>query len=272
MIKLILLTFFIFFSQITFAFNFGNLAEDLMKNKTVADAVGSSNDKSAGISKLDSDLITKGLKQALKQGVETAVNSLGKENGFLSNKLVKIPLPGSLAKSEKIIRKMGGDKLADDLILSMNKAATTAAPETIEILVSAVTSMQIDDAKKILAGDNQAATNYFRNKTGKQLTELITPIIQKTMKQNKVAYYYDQANQFYKTTGKSYVEKSGVMNYAKQFGVDSYLPGEEDENIDGYVTNKAIDGLFIMIASKEKEIRENPVARSTSILKQVFGQ
>ena len=100
---------------------------------------------------------------------------------------------------------------------------------------------------------------------------MISPIIQETMEKNQVASYYDTANNFYKNNAKDMVESSGVMDLAKNFGVDSYLPGSSDQSIDEYVTDKAISGLFTMIAQKEAEIRTDPVAQTTSLLKQVFG-
>jgi len=261
------------FSSTTFAINFGNIAEDLI-NKSGIQTTTSTLDigNKQNQSNMESDIVSQGLKQALKQGIEVAVKNLGKENSFLSNKKIKIPLPDKLAKAESLIRKAGGDKVANDFILSMNTAATKAVPQTTKILVDAVSNMHIDDAKRILSGGDTAASHYFKEKTSAQLKQMILPIIQNTMAENKVAHYYKMVNELYKTHGKGLVEKSGLMGYAKQFGVDSYLPGDNDENIDSYVTNKTIDGLFTMIAEKEKEIRQNPVARSTDLLKKVFGK
>eukprot|EP00920_Eleutheroschizon_duboscqi_P032824 GHVT01079039.1.p1 GENE.GHVT01079039.1~~GHVT01079039.1.p1 ORF type:complete len:163 (-),score=15.10 GHVT01079039.1:267-755(-) len=161
--------------------------------------------------------------------------------------------------------------MADDLINSMNTAATKAAPKTAEIFVQAIDKMSIEDAKKILGGTENAATDYFKANTTESLKKLITPLIQETMKQNQIATYYDTANSFYKTNLKDTVQNSSVMGLAKNFGVDPYIPGSSDENIDEFVTNKAIDGLFKMIAQKEAEIRTSPVAQTTSLLQKVFG-
>ena len=162
--------------------------------------------------------------------------------------------------------------MADDLITSMNTAATKAAPKTAEIFVDAIDKMTLEDAKKILAGNENAATDYFKANTTSSLKKMITPIIQETMKQNQVAGYYDSFNNYYKQYGKGLVDSSGVMGMAKNLGVDSYLPSTSDQNLDEYVTNRAIDGLFKMIAQKEAAIRSNPVAQTTSLLKQVFGK
>ena len=162
--------------------------------------------------------------------------------------------------------------LLDDLINSMNKAASKAASKTAEVFISAIEKMSIDDAKKILAGDDKAATIYFEVSTSDSLKNLIKPIVQETIQENNVAKYYDKANSFYKNNVKSYVDSSSVMGYAKNFGVDSYLPGSSDESIDDFVTNKAITGLFTMIAQKENEIRNSTTARTTDLLKKVFSK
>jgi len=239
--------------------------------KTAVDSTTNKSSKNAtsSSSNLSDSLVTNGLKEALKIGVDYGVKELGAKDGYLKN--AKIPLPDNLAKIEKLVRKAGGDKIADDLILSMNNAATKAAPKTAAIFVDAVDTMSLDDAKKILAGDKDAATTYFQNKTTSSLEKTISPIIQDTMKENKVASYYNTFNQYYKSNAKGLVENSQVMGYAKKFGVDSYLPGD-DQDIDAYVTSQAIDGLFKMIAQKESEIRTDSVAQTTSLLKQVFGK
>jgi len=220
---------------------------------------------------LSSSVVSDGLKEALKVGVDYGVKALSKDGGYLNNSAVKIPLPENLTKVESVIRSAGGDKIADDLINSMNKAATTAAPKTAKIFVKAIDDMSIEDAKKILAGDDNSATNYFKKHTTDSLKNMIKPIIQKTMSENNVAAYYDTFNEAYNTYGKDLVKSSGIMDMAKSFGADSYIPEATDENLDDYVTQKAIDGLFKMIAEKEGEIRENPIAQTTSLLKQVFG-
>ncbi len=249
-----------------FGFDLGSITKGVMDN------MKSSTTSSTSKTELSNSSVTNGLKEALKVGVDYAVKNLGSNNGYLNNSLVKIPLPENLQKVEGIIRKAGGDKMADDLINSMNNAATQAAPKTAEIFVEAIDKMSLSDAQKILAGDENAATDYFKSNTVTSLKKMITPIIQETMKQNQVASYYDSINSFYKTNAKDFVNNSAVMGMAKDFGVDSYLPGSSDQNLDEYVTEKAIDGLFKMIAEKEAAIRSNPLAQTTSLLKQVFGK
>ena len=253
-----------------------SMAFDLSSfTKSVTDSLSSdksNTSSSSTTSMLDNLTVSKGLKEALKVGVNYAVKELGSTNGYLNNSEVKIPLPENLAKVETIIRKAGGEKLADDLINSMNKAATTAAPKTAKIFLDAVNNMSLEDAKKILAGEDNAATTYFSKNTSSSLKKMIMPIIKTTMEENSVASYYNTINDFYKNNAKQYVESSSLMSMAKSYGVDSYLPASSNINLDEYVTNKAIEGLFKMIALKEAEIRKNPVAQTTSLLKQVFGK
>ena len=220
---------------------------------------------------LSNTTVTSGLKAALQSGVTYAVKSLSKDGGYLNNSGVKIPLPTNLAKVEGLIRKAGGEKMADDLILSMNKAATNAAPKTAVIFADAVKKMSVDDAQKILTGGDKAATEYFEKSSGMALKNAIKPIVQQSMKENSVASYYDTVNDFYKTNVKGMVDNSGLMSMAKNYGADAYIPSASDENLDDFVTKKAIDGLFTMIASKESAIRKNPIEQTTSLLKQVFG-
>lgn len=256
-------------SSLTYAFDLGSIAKGVMDN--VANTNSTEKTNTNVNSNLSNSTVSSGLKEALKVGVNYAVKELGSNNGYVNNSLVKIPLPDNLAKVETLLRSAGGNKIADDLINSMNKAATTAAPKTADIFINAIEKMSLQDAQTILAGDKNAATNYFKSNTTNSLKKMIAPIIQDTMKENKVATYYDMANNFYKTNAKGLVENSEVMGLAKNFGVDSYLPGSSDQSLDEYVTDKAISGLFTMIAQKEAQIRTNPVAQTTSLLKQVFG-
>ena len=259
--KKLLLTTILFTTTVSFAFDLDSIS------KKISDNIPTTTNGS-----IKDDTISKGLKEALNTGISFAIKELGSQNGYLDNSLVKIPLPENLAKAETLIRKAGGDEVADDLILSMNNAATQAAPETSAILIKAVNDLTVTDAQKILSGDNDAATTYFKENTTESLKKLISPIIQKSMQENQVSKYYTTINQFYKSNVSAYVENSSTMKFAKNLGVDSYLPTSSDQNIDEYVTTKAIDGLFKMIAEKESAIRKDPLEQTTSILKQVFGK
>ena len=262
----------------TFAFDLGSIAKSVVDNvtqeqtttqKTTDTIAPSATNTNPNIS---DSTVSNGLKEALKTGVNFAVTQLGTNNGYLNNTAVKIPLPDNLAKAETLLRSAGGDKMTDDLINSMNTAASKAAPQTAEIFMNAIDKMSLADAQGILSGGNEAATNYFKANTTDSLKKLISPIVQETMKENNVASYYDTINNVYKSSAKGLVENSGIMSMAKNFGVDSYIPTSSDESLDSYITTKTIDGLFTMIGQKEAAIRANPVEQTTSILKQVFGK
>ena len=259
-------------STLTFAFDLASITKSVVDSVSKDSTTTSTTSTTATKTDLSDSTVSSGLKEALKTGVTFAVEQLGANNGYLNNATAKIPLPNNLSNVEKVIRSAGGGKMADDLINSMNSAATKAAPKTAEIFMSAIDKMTLTDAQKILSGGNDAATNYFKSNTTESLKKSITPIIQETMKENKVATYYDAVNNLYKSNAKGLVDNSGVMGMAKSLGVDSYMPGNSDVNLDDFVTNKAIEGLFAMIAQKEAAIRTNPVEQTSSILKQVFGK
>jgi hypothetical protein len=264
----------------TFAFDLGSIAKSVVDNVTQEQTTTTTQKTTVAVaptqsntnSNISDSTVSNGLKEALKTGVNFAVTQLGTNNGYLNNTAVKIPLPDNLAKAETLLRSAGGNKIADDLINSMNTAASKAAPQTAEIFMNAIDKMSLTDAQGILSGGNEAATNYFKANTTDSLKKLISPIVQETMKENNVASYYDTINNVYKSSAKGLVENSGIMSMAKNFGVDSYIPTSSDESLDSYITTKTIDGLFTMIGQKEAAIRANPVEQTTSILKQVFGK
>ena len=202
-------------------------------------------------SSLSEETIVAGLKQALNQGVEQSVKQLGKDNGFLGDASVKILMPETLRKVEKGLRKVGQDKVADDFIGTMNHAAEQAVPKTTDILVQAVKDMTLKDAINILNGKPDAATQYFKRTSSSHLGNAIKPIVQTATNSVGVTDSY-----------KKMINKAGFL--AKYVDKDSL-------DIDQYITDKAIDGLFVKIAVEEKRIREDPVARTTDILKNVFG-
>jgi len=191
-----------------------------------------------------------GLKAALEKGTGVAVDLLGKTDGFLGNSAVKIPLPDSLKKYENLMRRVGMGKYADELILTMNRAAEAAVPEAKALFVDSIKKMSVQDAKGILGGGNTAGTEYFKRTTSEQLRAKFLPIVQKATKKVKLAETYNQ--------------------YAQQ-GASFGLVKKEDANLDAYVTQKALDGLFFMIAEEEKKIRQDPVKAGSDILKRVFG-
>lgn len=264
-------------STLSHGFDLKSIAEDVMSK--FSDSSESQSDSSAATATAQNDstnvlgdsTVTKAVKEALTVGVDYAVTNLGAENGYLNNELVKIALPEKLQKVESLVRKAGGDDVADDLINSMNSAATKAAPETAAIFVDAINNMSLEDAKSIVNGGDNAATEYFSANTTDSLKNLISPIIQETMQENKVAKYYDTFNKYYKEYGSGLVEKVNTSSLTKSLGIENYIPSVSDQDLDEYVTEQAIGGLFTMIAEKEASIRQDPAAQTTSLLKSVFG-
>jgi Protein of unknown function (DUF4197) len=204
---------------------------------------------------LSQDEITGGLKQALSQGVERAVSMLGKEDGFLKDASVKIPMPEKLTMVERGLRAVGQDKLADDFVNTMNHAAEQAVPEAGAVLGDSIKQMTLADAKTILTSTNNAATAYFRRTSETNLMERFRPIVQKATEQTGVTSAY-----------KKLTEKASYGG----FSASSFL-GQDTLDLDGYVTRKALDGLFVKIGQEEQRIRENPVARTTDLLQKVFS-
>ena len=190
-----------------------------------------------------------GLKDVLTQGAANAVATLGKQDGFLGNPKVKIPLPGPLAKGEKLMRTLGMGKQADDLVTAMNHAAEEAVPEAKTLLTDAVKKMSVQDAKGILTGGEDSATKYFRSKTETALRDKFLPIVTKTTSKVGLAQQY---NEF---AGKA--AHTGLMK-------------GDNTKVENYVTQKALDGLFLMMAEEEKKIRQNPVQAGTDIAKKIF--
>ena len=207
---------------------------------------------------LSQDQVVQGLKEALGKGVQQAVTRLGHDGGFLTNLNVKIPMPEKLHSVEKTLRVLKQDKLADEFVTTMNHAAEQAVPEAAGVFGNAIKGMSIEDAKAILAGTNNAATQYFRKTTETNLYAKFLPIVKKATDQTGVTSSYKQL-----------MEKAGGTSTFGSFGRS--LLGDDAMDVDAYVTNKALDGLFKMVAEEEKRIRENPAARTTALLQKVFG-
>ena len=191
-----------------------------------------------------------GLKEALTQSASGAVSKLGKVDGFFGNDKVKIPLPESLQRVEGLMRTFGMGKQADDLVLAMNRAAEAAVPEGKKILLDAVKKMSFEDAKGIVTGGEDAATQYFRRTTASPLHDKFLPIVAKATQRVSLAQKYDQ-----------YAGK------AAKFG----LVSEKDAQLNEYVTSKALDGLYLMMAEEEKAIRQDPIGRGGHWLSKIFG-
>lgn len=208
------------------------------------------NANALSLSDLSNTEASGGLKEALTQGVGKAVDMLGKSDGFLGNKEVKIPLPDSLKKIEKGMKMFGMGKQSDELITKMNRAAEAAVPEAKALLVNSIKNMSVSDAKGILTGPKDAATQYFKKTTSKDMAAKFLPIVEKAT-----------AN----------VQLADTYNKYAEMGAKYGLVKKGDENINQYVTQKALDGLYLMIAKEEAAIRQDPVGQTSSLLKKVFG-
>jgi hypothetical protein len=191
-----------------------------------------------------------GLKEALTRGAAKAVDVLGKPDGFFRNDQVKILLPENLQKGEKMLRKVGGGKYADKLVETMNRAAESAVIEAKPILWQAIKQMTVKDGLEILKGSDDAATQYFRRTTSEPLTAKFRPIVESATAKVGVATQYEK-----------------FASKASKVG----LVSAKDADLDGYITEKALDGLFLMVAEEEKQIRKDPVATGSAMLKKVFG-
>jgi len=194
--------------------------------------------------------IGQGLKQALQVGTENAVKLTGKTDGYFANQAIKILLPERLKSLESGLRVVGYGPQVDELVLGMNRAAEHAAPAAKQIFFDAIGDMTIDDARKILDGAPTAATEYFKGKTTGRLTTAFQPIVQKSMSQVGVTRQYEELLGRAKT-----IPFMNVENY----------------DLDHYVVGKSLDGLFHVVGEQEKNIRANPSARVTDLLKEVFG-
>jgi hypothetical protein len=190
------------------------------------------------------------LRTALEKGSRAAVESLGRTDGFFGNERVRIPLPESLRRAEGLMRRLGMGRYADELVLTMNRAAEAAVPEAKTLLVGAVKKMSVEDAKGILTGGDTAGTAYFRRTTENQLRARFLPIVSRATARVKLAEKYNE-----------YADRGA------RFG----LVSKEDANLDAYVTQKALDGLFLVMADEEKKIRQDPVGSASSIIRKVFG-
>jgi len=201
-----------------------------------------------------------GLKEALTTGTADAVSTLGKPGGYFSNPAVKIGLPQKLQVVATALRGMGYGPQIDQFVLSMNNAAEAAAPNAQPIFVNAIQSMSFTDAQQIVSKGGHSATDYFQRKTTPELTTAFTPIVKQAMGQNSVTKQYDDLIGKYQT---------GAMgNLGSMLGGHSAAPNLD---INSYVVNKSLDGLFYMVGQEEQKIRTNPAAQVTPLLKEVFG-
>ncbi len=208
------------------------------------------NASGASIADLTNTDATNGLRQALNEGSVAAVAKLGVENGFFANPKVKIPLPPAMQRVEGAMRAIGMRKQADELVLTMNRAAEAAVPEAKQLLVDAVKKMSVQDAKGILTGGDTAATDYFKRTTQTDLAKRFLPIVKKATDRVGLAQQYN-----------SLAGQGAALGLVKQ----------DQATVESYVTQKALDGLYLMIGEQEKAFRQNPLGATSDIVKKVFG-
>jgi hypothetical protein len=204
--------------------------------------------------------VASGLKEALAKGTTHAINTLGQKDGFWDNAKVRIPLPKTLRSVGKIARKLGKGDQVDAFQLSLNRAAEKAVPQVADIFGDAIRKMTLADARGILTGGDHAATDYFRRVAGKALAARIEPIVAKATDSVGVTRKY-----------KALVSGSEGGKLGGALAMLGGKSGNDSLDLDKYVTDQAIDGLFTEIGNEEKSIRTNPAARTTSLLKKVFG-
>ena len=237
----------------------GQFKELLNKVKQSTHAPGSS---SLGSNLPNSD-IAAGLKEALAKGTTNAINNLGRDGGFWNNAKVRIPLPGKLEQAGRLARQMGQGAKVDAFQQSMNRAAEKAVPQVAQIFGDAIRKMTLDDARGILTGGDHAATDFFRRVAGDALTARIHPIVAHATASVGVTQKYKSF-----TSGGTGGELGGVLG---SFGGGKSKKGGNALDLDDYVTTKTLDGLFTTIGEQEQSIRHNPGARTTDLLKKVFG-
>ncbi len=217
---------------------------------TITLAVTASAALALSIGDLSNQDASSGLKAALQKGADVAVSKLGVENGFLNNDKVKIGLPSVLDKAMPLLRMTGQGQKLDDLVVSMNHAAEQAVPLAKPLLLNAVKSMSVTDAKNILTGGDTSVTDFFKQKTSAQLGQKFLPIVKGVTDRNGLSAQYNS-----------------VMG---QVGKTGMVPAQQS-TVEGYVTQRALDGLYTIIGEEEKAIRQDPVGAGSAIIGKVFG-
>lgn len=206
----------------------------------------------SNVAGLDNDTMINGLREALEIGSRRAISTIGQQGGYLNNPEIRIPLPPRVQQASDLMRQFGMDQLADDFETSINRAAEHAAPQATELLINAIKTMTIEDAREILQGEDDAATRYFEDKTRPQLVTLFSPVVDNALNQVGATRYYNQLDD----------QMQAIPMLGQNLNMD----------LTQYVTDQALTGLFVMLAEEEQNIRENPAARTTDLLKEVFAQ
>lgn len=204
-----------------------------------------------GATTLSREEVASGLRQALEVGIKKGSSQASQTDGYYKNSLIRIPFPADVQKVENTLRKVGLGNEVDRFVMTLNRGAEDAAKSAVPIFVSAIKQMTIQDAWGILKGDKDAATQYLKRTTSTQLQNAFMPVIRQSLeKTNATKYYADLVNQYNQIP----------------------LVQKVNPNLDEYATQKAMDGLFLLVAQEEANIRENPIARTTELLRRVFSQ
>ncbi|MET0208637.1 MAG: DUF4197 domain-containing protein, partial [Burkholderiaceae bacterium] len=190
------------------------------------------------------------VRAALERGAQAALATLGRTDGFLGNPQVRIELPGALKDAARLLRTTGQGRKIDELVTSMNRAAEQAVPEARTLLVSTVRNISVEDALRIVRGGDNAVTRFFEDKTRSPLSQKFLPIVTTATERQALSEKYN-----------------AVAGRAAGFG----LLRKQDANLQSYITERALDGLYLMIGKEEKKIRQDPVGTGSAILKRVFG-
>lgn len=204
----------------------------------------------ADLSGITSKEAVAALRTTLNRGAEVAVGSLGKTDGFLGNPAVRIKLPDYLENSKGLLKMMGMSSQLEQMEVSMNRAAEAAVPQAKAVLKKTIQNMTVEDAKQVLSGGDTAVTDFFRTKSQADLYTQLLPIVKSKTSQVGLVQQYN-----------------ALAEKGSRFG----LVKAEDANLEGYVTNKALDALFLMVAQEEKAIRADPLAAGSAVIKKVFG-
>lgn len=228
----------------------GKSLKDQLNQALQPKTAGSAPAAAGNVSQTDA---SSGIKEALAQGVSASIAKLGTTDGFLKDQAVKVLVPKKLRSMSDAARKFGAGKYVDQFETSMNRAAEQAVPATAEVFGNAIRQMSVSDALSIVRGEPDAATQYFRRTSGEQLKAKMLPIVQQATAQTGVTQNF-----------KAMSDQSG--------GLMGKLGGGDAVDLDSYVTDKALDGLFFYIASKERDIRANPLQAGSSLLARVFGK
>lgn len=218
--------------------------DDLLKGAAglKGPAIGATDDKTGAA----------GIKEALAVGTENAVRSLGRPDGYFANEAVKILMPEKIRKVSEVARMAGFQRQVDEFVLSMNRAAEAAAPLAAKFFGDAIRDMTLEDVRGILAGGDTAATDFFSRKTRDKLYAAFKPVVAKKVGEVGAT--------------RAYTDMMGRFDKVPMMG------GRQSLDLDDYVTNKSLDGLFRMVGEEEKKIRTNPAARTTDLLRTVFGR